>query len=107
GPACAIAAGAATVYRNYFAPVGDQVGQTRQRQIEAFAALGEVLAAGVQRPASSLWSTQNGYVLLERESVDQISNYLCGLDPLCLGALRDRLRIGVHWDVEVTTSVKS
>jgi hypothetical protein len=29
GPACAIAAGAATVYRNYFVPVAGQVGQTR------------------------------------------------------------------------------
>src|SRR4051812_43978744 len=29
GPACAIAAGAATIYRNYFAPVGNRVGQTR------------------------------------------------------------------------------
>lgn len=28
GPACAIAAGAATLYRNYFAPVGTQSGQT-------------------------------------------------------------------------------
>src|SRR6185295_10700409 len=29
GPACAIAAGAATIYRNYFAPVADGEGQTR------------------------------------------------------------------------------
>ena len=34
GPACARAAGAATIYRNYFAPVGDQIGQTRARQID-------------------------------------------------------------------------
>jgi hypothetical protein len=27
GPACAIAAGAATIYRNYFAPVGGESGQ--------------------------------------------------------------------------------
>ena len=26
GPACAMAAGAATIYRNYFVPVGDQIG---------------------------------------------------------------------------------
>ena len=32
GPACAIAAGAATIYRNYFAPVGDGHGQTKDRQ---------------------------------------------------------------------------
>ena len=32
GPACAIAAGAATIYRNYFAPVGGGHGQTKNRQ---------------------------------------------------------------------------
>ena len=34
GPACAIAAGAATIYRNYFAPVEDGFGQTRDRQLD-------------------------------------------------------------------------
>ena len=33
GPACAIAAGAATIYRNYFAPVGGSIGQTTERQL--------------------------------------------------------------------------
>ena len=40
GPACAIAAGAATIYRNYFVPVGDGVGQTADRQIDALAGVG-------------------------------------------------------------------
>src|ERR1700730_13488352 len=34
GPACAIAAGAATIYRNYFVPVGGGYGQTAERQID-------------------------------------------------------------------------
>src|SRR3984893_13445510 len=34
GPACAIAAGAATIYRNYFAPVGGGLGQTAKRQFD-------------------------------------------------------------------------
>ena len=34
GPACAIAAGAATIYRNYFAAVDGASGQTRERQID-------------------------------------------------------------------------
>ena len=34
GPACAIAAGAATIYRNYFVPLAGGVGQTAQRQTE-------------------------------------------------------------------------
>jgi len=35
GPPCAIAAGAATICRNYFAPVDSEIGQTRERQIVA------------------------------------------------------------------------
>ena len=34
GPACAIAAGAATIYRNYLVPLQGGVGQTGQRQID-------------------------------------------------------------------------
>ena len=41
GPACAIAAGAATIYRNYFAPVGGSHGQTTERQLDGLADLGE------------------------------------------------------------------
>jgi len=35
GPACATAAGAATIYRIYFAPVDGEIGQTREHQIVA------------------------------------------------------------------------
>src|SRR5580704_47893 len=37
GPACAIAAGAATIYRNYFAPVCGSDGQTAERQFNGLA----------------------------------------------------------------------
>ena len=37
GPACAIAAGAATIYRNYFVPVNDQQGQSASRQLDGLA----------------------------------------------------------------------
>jgi hypothetical protein len=44
GPACAMAAGAATIYRNYFAAVGGQSGQTRERQLDTLADLGIALS---------------------------------------------------------------
>ena len=47
GPACAIAAGAATIYRNYLVPIGDQTGQTRDRQLDALAPLGDGALRGV------------------------------------------------------------
>ena len=40
GPACAIAAGAATIYRNYFVPVDGEGGQTRERQLNALLHVG-------------------------------------------------------------------
>jgi len=43
GPACAIAAGAGTIYRNYFAPVNGQIGQSENNQIDCLADLGRAL----------------------------------------------------------------
>ena len=40
GPACAIAAGAATIYRNYFVPVNGSHGQNTDRQLDGLADLG-------------------------------------------------------------------
>jgi hypothetical protein len=41
--------GAATIYRNYFAPIGSSRGQTRGRQIDALADLGVALSSASQR----------------------------------------------------------
>ncbi|NNE75410.1 MAG: hypothetical protein HKN26_17230, partial [Acidimicrobiales bacterium] len=46
GPACAIACGAATIYRNWLVPVDGQPGQTEQRQIDCIADLGEAFGGG-------------------------------------------------------------
>jgi hypothetical protein len=43
GPACAVAAGAGTIYRNYFAAVNGQVGQTNSDQIDCLAGVGSLL----------------------------------------------------------------
>ncbi len=66
GPACAIAAGAATIYRNYFAPVGGGHGQTKERQFDGLADLGDCLFAALKLPVASLWRMQNGYALCTR-----------------------------------------
>ena len=50
GPACAIAADAATIYRNYFAPVDGSVGQTTERQFDGLADLGEAQGAALNQP---------------------------------------------------------
>src|SRR5262245_26954565 len=81
GPACAIAAGAATIYRNYFAPVGGSQGQTAKRQIDGLAALGEALSGALKMPVSGWWDMQNGYALCTRDGLDAITRYLGDLDP--------------------------
>ena len=52
GPACAMAAGAATIYRNYFVDVGGQLGQTAMRQLDGLADVGAELSADL-RPENS------------------------------------------------------
>lgn len=98
GPACAIACGAGTIWRNYFVPLGDQIGQTRTRQIDCLAELGDALG----NHDAALWHMQNGYALPVDGALAQIDARLAALDDTALDALRGRLRIGVHHDVEVT-----
>lgn len=102
GPACAIAAGAATIYRNYFAPVGGSFGQTATRQLDGLVDLGAALAADLNRPVESLWKMTNGYALCNRAGLDAIAEHLKAMKPDQLDTLRGRLRVGVHSDVEVT-----
>jgi protein-tyrosine phosphatase len=102
GPACAIAAGAATVYRNYFAPVGGGFGQTKDRQLDALSELGETLSKRVNRPVSALWEMRNGYALCSSEGLDMISAHLETLGPEEKNILRGKLSIGIHRDVEVS-----
>lgn len=102
GPACALAAGAATIYRNYFAPVGDAVGQTRDRQLNGLADLGQALSTALGQPVDALWTMENGYAMCRRSGLDAISAHLQSLDPQAYDALSGLLRIGVHSGVEVT-----
>lgn len=102
GPACAIAAGAATLYRNYFAPVGNAKGQTAHRQLDGFADLSTALAQGLGSPAETLWSMRNGYAMFSQDGIRAMSGYVRALDEDQRDKLRQRLKIGMHWDVEVT-----
>jgi hypothetical protein len=105
GPACAIAAGAATIYRNYFVQVGDQSGQTQDRQLNALADVGSALKARLPPDVGALWSMTNGYALCTRTSLAAITKLLDDSPPEEIDALRGQLRIGLHHDVEVTDAL--
>ena len=102
GPACAIAAGAATIYRNYFAAVGNAQGQTATRQLDGLADIGSALSEALGRPVAQLWEMRNGYALCTQSGLEAMSAYLETPQSAQAVLLADRLRIGLHWDVEVT-----
>jgi hypothetical protein len=102
GPACAIAAGAATIYRNYFVPVAGEPGQTREGQIDCLSGVGDVLMRALKRPIDALWDMRNGYALCHRGGLAAIADYLRATDAASIDAIRAALMIGLHRDVEVT-----
>jgi len=102
GPACAIAAGAATIYRNYAAPVGDQTGQTSTRQLDALAHMGAALSDAFGVPVSQLWTMNNGYAACTRNGLRMITTLLKNATPDESDALRGALAVGLHRNVEVT-----
>ncbi len=102
GPACAMAAGAATIYRNYFVPVGDGIGQTADRQLDALAGLGSALSQLTGLPVATLWTMRNGYALCTEEGLKAISRLLDGSPEELIDTLCGHLAIGLHRSVEVT-----
>jgi hypothetical protein len=107
GPACAISAGAATIYRNYFAPVAGQVGQTAQKQIDTVAELQRLIADAIGVTPDVLWNMRNGYALPTREGLRLAVAYINAADETAREWLKGRLRIGLHRDVEVTVGGSS
>lgn len=98
GPACAIAAGAATIYRNYFADVNGQQGQSSSQQLDGIADLGAALG----NTNNALWQMQNGYVMASEQGLAQIQQQLRSISHTQREQLKGLLRIGVHADIDVT-----
>lgn len=107
GPACAMAAGAATIYRNYFVPHGDQIGQTAERQLNGLADVGAELSVRLGRPVGDLWEWRNGYALCTQRGLDLVAGHLRAIGPKQADALTGKLRIGIHRDVEVTDALSA
>ena len=100
GPICAIACGAGTIYRNYFAKVNNQIGQTKDNQINCL----EELEREINLNYSSLWEMKNGYVLPTEESLTHIDKQISLLNDPKREQLKGKLKIGLQWNTEVTIS---
>lgn len=100
GPACAIAAGAGTIYRNYFANVNGELGQTSNNQIDCLADIGRFLG----NSDGHLWEMRNGYALATEEGLIEITNRIETATESEVDSLRKLLRIGIQWHTEVTLS---
>ncbi len=98
GPACAIAAGAGTIYRNYFAEVNGKIGQSADNQIDCLSDLGGALG----NKGNRLWGMRNGYALATAGGLKDISLKIDSSGEQEVDKLRELLRIGIQWNTEVT-----
>lgn len=98
GPACTIAAGAGTIYRNYFATVNGQTGQSATNQIDCLADIGSAL----ENSDGHLWEMKNGCALATVRGVAEISDHLSAAGDSDRDRLRGLLRIAIQWDTQVT-----
>ena len=103
GPACAIACGAGTIFRNYFVEVNGRTGQSAGNQIDCLAALGDALDNSGDR----LWTMSNGYALPSQAGLHEIHDRLVSADETELDVLRQCLRIGIQQDAQVTLRGRS
>lgn len=100
GPACAVAAGAGTIFRNYFVEINGHIGQSTRHQIDCLADLGDALGNRDQR----LWKMKNGYALATRPGLEEVSAFIRASDEVERDALRGLLRIGIQSNTQVTLS---
>ena len=98
GPACAVAAGAGTIYRCYMADVNGQTGQSTDNQIDCLQDLGRVLGNADGR----LWQMQNGYAMATSTGLAEISEKIRAMSRHQRDSMRQKLRIGIQWNTQVT-----
>jgi hypothetical protein len=98
GPACAITCGAGTIYRNYFVEIGEQVGQTRDKQVDCLKEIGDFF----NNDEMSNWKMENGYAFATKDGLRNISNKIKGLKLHEYEDLKSKLRVGIQSNTEIT-----
>ena len=98
GPACAIACGAGTIYRNYFVNVNGKIGQTRENQIDCLDEIGRKL----ENSKLHLWEMKNGYALPSVEGLHLATKIIRSKSAKEYDMLKSKLKVGIQWNTEVT-----
>ncbi len=101
GPACAIACGAGTIYRNYFANVNGQIGQTIHNQIDCLSEIGNQ----IKNKELNLWNMRNGYALPSKAGILHINKTILSLSKEDRESLKSKLKVGIQSDTQVTSSI--
>lgn len=102
GPACAIAAGAATIYRNYLVPIDGEIGQTAERQLNMLDDFEAALVTSMGHAEKNPLRMQNGYALPDADFIKAANQHISSLSETDKDALRATIKIGLHWETEVT-----
>lgn len=101
GPACAIACGAGTIYRNYFVQTKKGIGQTYANQIDCL----DLIGTELKNNERQLWTMENGYALANRYGLEKINQLLGEQNDEQRESLKDKLKVGIQWNTEVTVSL--
>lgn len=94
GPACAVACGGGTIWRNYFVPVAGQSGQSADRQLDMLADLNAALG--------DVFEMRNGYALPRPGGLFRAGQVIADADCAARDRLRGLLRVGLVTGAEVT-----
>lgn len=98
GPACAIACGAGTIFRNYFVEVNGKKGQTTNNQIDCLSEIGIAL----DNEKHNLWEMQNGYAALNERGLKIISDKFSQISIPEYKKIKEKLKVGIQYNTEVT-----
>ena len=98
GPACAIACGAGTIYRNYFVEVNGQIGQSRENQIDCLDEIGREL----ENSKLLLWEMKNGYALPSSDGLNLATELIKSKSAYEYDMLKSKLKVGIQWNTQVT-----
>ena len=98
GPACAIACGAGTIYRNYFVNVNGQIGQSRENQFDCLDEIGREL----ENSKLLLWEMNNGYALPSSKGLKLATELIQSKSAHEYDTLKSKLKVGIQWNTQVT-----